>query len=94
MLVESKYVLDNLSEMCGATVLLTMRDYYEDIPFSTKTEKKEYLFNLLRKELNLPLIEGTVNLLHYYIEDIDKTSWTLKSVLSTYDLSTRPDLNL
>jgi hypothetical protein len=91
-MLDCKRVLNMLWPMREEIVLRVISEGHA-MPVSTKTEKREYLVNGLRKRNSvIEDLEEIVEICEYIIEDIDKSAWSLRNTTSTFELSTRPEL--
>ena len=82
------------NQLVDATVLRIMNEHYALIPYKTKGEKRQYLWDLFVDALPIwSELEEVVETADAIIEDIDKAAWSAKHIIQTFELATRPELN-
>lgn len=86
-------IINMLQPLRDALVFkLSMNDL--ELPVKTKTERKDFIeFGVDSKLQILYDLYSVVEAVDLVIEDIDKSSWSLKSTLQAFELATRPELN-
>ncbi len=95
--MQTKRPLDQLQALEDNICLwiVTNSQYADLLPVTTKTDRYAYLREGLREQYPIltELVE-IVDVADYILEDIDKAAWNIKLLVSTFEVATRPDLNL
>ena len=91
--MEINEVLGSVEPMRDATVAYMMAHYSNRIPIKGVTDQRTYLRSGL--EARLPWFDALSKAREaakYVIEDIDKASWNLRLIATTFELNTRPEM--
>lgn len=92
--LECKYVVELIERLVDSACLQIMHRYTKDLPFKTKSENKQYVWDTFVSAIPIWIkLEDCVETADTIIEDIDRASWTAKHLISLFELSTRPELN-
>lgn len=94
--VEVNKIVNDLNIMYdGLLTTLMLSEYPIPITSKVKADRKEWISNFV--DGIFPMLTDLNTILEtadYVIEDIDKASWSLKNSLMTFELVTRPELNI
>lgn len=92
--LECKYLVELIERLVEASVLQILNRYDEELPYKTKSEKRQYIWDVFVEHIPIWIkLENCVETADTIIEDIDKAAWTSKHLISLFELSTRPELN-
>lgn len=91
--LDCKHVYDRLHMMEKALILRLSVHHVDDLPYKTKTDCQVYLSNVIRKRFPiLDDLKETMEYAQFVMDDIDRASWSLKLLLGTFELGTRPEM--
>lgn len=93
--MEASKVLSLLTDLQSVVSQQLMMESADLIPADTKTERKDFLRRGFRKKAPIVLeLENIKETATHIMEDIDKAAWALKLIVSTFEISTRPEISL
>ena len=85
--------LSDINAMREATIMWAVNEHADLMPVNTKTEQRSWLgrgFDL--RAPILPELRKLKETANYILDDVDKAAWGVKSLMSTFELSTRPEM--